>query len=444
MKKWKKFAALGLAGIMVFSLSACGGGSDTQEAAPAPAPAADETDAADEAPAEETDGGAAQEAKEYEPVTLTFWNGFTSTDGEVLQQIVDDFNASNEWNITIEMDVMPWDTFNEKLPAAIAAGDAPDFVLCSSGYYVPYVEAGSFVDVSEFYDLPGVDKNDFDPNVVDLLYYDDLCVGIPMQMVSHYFYWDKDLYAEAGLDPESPPETWEQVIEYAQILTDKSKNQYGFLVPANNNVTAQYAMYAHGGGYMNEEETQALFNSEANLAAFEDLRTLYDYSPKDSDDNTYISGQLAQFINGPWIINGLRENEINFGVAAVPPCEGNDPGAAVIPVGFSIPKTTSEEHKELVYKFVQYWNTEEICTKWTKECGTPAYLISAQKNFADDPLTSALSEPLAYGHIECKIHGVNPIATETLYPALGEIFADADIKETLDKYNDVMQGILDK
>lgn len=444
MKKWKKFAALGLAGIMVFSLSACGGGSDTQEAAPAPAPAADETDAADEAPAEETDGGAAQEAKEYEPVTLTFWNGFTSTDGEVLQQIVDDFNASNEWNITIEMDVMPWDTFNEKLPAAIAAGDAPDFVLCSSGYYVPYVEAGSFVDVSEFYDLPGVDKNDFDPNVVDLLYYDDLCVGIPMQMVSHYFYWDKDLYAEAGLDPESPPETWEQVIEYAQILTDKSKNQYGFDVPVNNNIVAQYCMYAHGGGYMNEEETQALFNSEANLAAFEDLRVLHEYSPKDSDDNTYISGQLAQFVTGPWIINGLRENEINFGVAAVPPCEGNDPGAAVIPVGFSIPKTTSEEHKELVYKFVQYWNTEEICTKWTKECGTPAYLISAQKNFADDPLTSALSEPLAYGHIECKIHGVNPIASETLYPALGEIFADADIKETLDKYNDVMQGILDK
>ena len=51
--------------------------------------------------------GAAAEEKEYEPTTLTFWNGFTSTDGEVLQQIVDDFNETNEWNITIEMDVMP-------------------------------------------------------------------------------------------------------------------------------------------------------------------------------------------------------------------------------------------------------------------------------------------------------------------------------------------------
>ena len=54
------------------------------------------------------------------------------------------------------MDVMPWATFNEKLPAAIAAGNAPDFVLCSSGYYAPYVEAGSFQDVSDFYELPEV------------------------------------------------------------------------------------------------------------------------------------------------------------------------------------------------------------------------------------------------------------------------------------------------
>ena len=88
------------------------------------------------------------------------------------------------------------------LYTSIAAGNAPDFVLCSSGYYAPYVEAGSFQDVSDFYELPEVNADDFDKNVVDLLYYDDLCVGVPMQMVSHYFYWDKDLYEAAGLDPD--------------------------------------------------------------------------------------------------------------------------------------------------------------------------------------------------------------------------------------------------
>ena len=438
MKKWNKLLALGMAFSMTLALTACSGQSaDTSGEAAEPQSAAPSTAASDSADASE-----AGEEKTYEPTTLTFWNVFTSTDGEVLQQIVDDFNASNEWNITIEMDVMPWATFNEKLPAAIAAGNAPDFVLCSSGYYAPYVEAGSFQDVSDFYELPEVNADDFDKNVVDLLYYDDLCVGVPMQMVSHYFYWDKDLYEAAGLDPESPPETFEELVENAKLLTDKSKNQYGFCVPVNNNVTAQYTMYAYGGGYVNEDETEAVFNSEENVKAFETLKTLYECSPKDSDDNTYISGQLAQFINGPWIINGLRENEINYGVKAVPACTGVEQDAAVIPVGFSIPKTTSEEHKELVYKFVNYWNTEEICTKWTKECGTPAYLLSAQANFADDPQTLALSEPLSYGHIECKLNGVNTISTDGLYPAMEEIFAGADIKTTLDKYNEVIQGIL--
>lgn len=438
MKKWNKLLALGMAFSMTLALTACSGQSaDTSGEAAEPQSAAPSTAASDSADASE-----AGEEKTYEPTTLTFWNGFTSTDGEVLQQIVDDFNASNEWNITIEMDVMPWATFNEKLPAAIAAGNAPDFVLCSSGYYAPYVEAGSFQDVSDFYELPEVNADDFDKNVVDLLYYDDLCVGVPMQMVSHYFYWDKDLYEAAGLDPESPPETFEELVENAKLLTDKSKNQYGFCVPVNNNVTAQYTMYAYGGGYVNEDETEAVFNSEENVKAFETLKTLYECSPKDSDDNTYISGQLAQFINGPWIINGLRENEINYGVKALPACTGVEQDAAVIPVGFSIPKTTSEEHKELVYKFVNYWNTEEICTKWTKECGTPAYLLSAQANFADDPQTLALSEPLSYGHIECKLNGVNTISTDGLYPAMEEIFAGADIKTTLDKYNEVIQGIL--
>lgn len=443
MKKWSKFAALGLTFAMVLGTTACGSSSTGAEAGSSAEPQSQEAAVESTGAADSSVADAAEE-KTYEPTTLTFWNGFTSTDGEVLQQIVDDFNATNEWNITIEMDVMPWATFNEKLPAAIAAGNAPDFVLCSSGYYAPYVEAGSFQDVSDFYELPEVNADDFDKNVVDLLYYDDLCVGIPMQMVSHYFYWDKNLYAAAGLDPESPPETFEEIVENAKLLTDKSKNQYGFCVPVNNNVTAQYAMYAYGGGYVNEDETKAEFNSEANVKAFDALKTLYECSPKDTDDNTYISGQLAQFINGPWIINGLRENEINYGVKAVPACVGVEQDAAVIPVGFSVPKTTSDEHKELVYKFVNYWNSEEICTKWTKECGTPAYLISAQANFADDPQTSALSEPLSYGHIECKIHGVNTISTDGLYPAMEEIFAGADIKTTLDKYNDVIQGILDK
>ena len=300
------------------------------------------------------EGGTISGSYKGDPVELSFWNGFTSTDGEVLQDIVDDFNERNDMGITIKMDVMPWDTFNEKLPAAIASGTAPDFVLCSSGYYPAYVREDSFQDIEDFYSYDGVNKDDFEPNIVDMLYYNGKCIGIPMQVVTHYLFWDKDLYEAAGLDAENGPSSWEEIVANAKTLTDKSKNQYGMNVSTTDNVVFQYAMYAYDGRYMNDDESKAELNSENNQQALADLKEMYQYSPKDMDDNTFISGQLGQFINGPWIINGLRDNEINFGVKAVPAADGHDPDAAIIPVGFSIPKTTSDNNKQAVYEFVKF------------------------------------------------------------------------------------------
>lgn len=435
----KKLIALSLCLAMLAGTAAgCSSGGDTASTGGGTASTASETGGEE---------GGGEEGGSAEPTTLTFWNGFTSTDGDVLTEIVDRYNGENDKGITIEMDIMTWDVFNEKLPAAISAGQAPDFVLCSTGYYPSYVNAGSFQDLSDYFDRDGNSRDDFDTAVLEGLTYGDDLIGIPFQVVTHYLFWDKDLFEAAGLDPESPPTNWDEIKEYAGKLTDASKNQFGWLIPTDNNVVAQYTMYAFGGDFTDESGTTATLNSPENVEAFEWMYDVYvnmKASPLDSDDNTYISGQLGMFINGPWIINGLRENEINFGVTAVPMNEGIDPKSSMIPVGFSVPITTSDEHKDLVYDFVEYWNTEDICTEWTERCGTPAYLKSAQANFEDDPLTSVLSVPLEYGAVAMKQTGVTPVASQALYPALEEIFAGADIQQTLDKYNEVEQQVIDQ
>lgn len=435
----KKLIALSLCLAMLAGTAAGCSGGDTASTG-----GGDTASTASETGGEE---GGGEEGGSAEPTTLTFWNGFTSTDGDVLTEIVDRYNGENDKGITIEMDIMTWDVFNEKLPAAISAGQAPDFVLCSTGYYPSYVNAGSFQDLSDYFDRDGNSRDDFDTAVLEGLTYGDDLIGIPFQVVTHYLFWDKDLFEAAGLDPESPPTNWDEIKEYAGKLTDASKNQFGWLIPTDNNVVAQYTMYAFGGDFTDESGTTATLNSPENVEAFEWMYDVYvnmKASPLDSDDNTYISGQLGMFINGPWIINGLRENEINFGVTAVPMNEGIDPKSSMIPVGFSVPITTSDEHKDLVYDFVEYWNTEDICTEWTERCGTPAYLKSAQANFEDDPLTSVLSVPLEYGAVAMKQTGVTPVASQALYPALEEIFAGADIQQTLDKYNEVEQQVIDQ
>ena len=133
-------------------------------------------------------------------------------------------------------------------------------------------------------------------------------------------------------------------------------------------------------------------------------------------------------------------------MTAIPPAtEGQDPAAQLVPVGFSIPKTTSEEHKQAVYDFVSYWNTTEICKKWTLECGRPPYLISAQEDseITGDEITNILSEPLSYAEVIMKYKGTTQAGNDALNPAMEEIAGGADVQSTLEKYNSTVQSILD-
>ena len=62
-------------------------------------------------------------------VTLTFWNGFTSSDGDILREIVDRFNQLHVGEIEIQMDIIPWEVMFQRLPPAIATNTAPSFIL---------------------------------------------------------------------------------------------------------------------------------------------------------------------------------------------------------------------------------------------------------------------------------------------------------------------------
>ena len=66
-------------------------------------------------------GGSSAESDSDKEVTFDFWNGFTASDGEILQEIVNEFNKTNDKNIKIEMDIMTWANLNEKLPTAISS-----------------------------------------------------------------------------------------------------------------------------------------------------------------------------------------------------------------------------------------------------------------------------------------------------------------------------------
>ncbi len=379
MKK-KIISALLCTAMCISLLAGCGGNAQEEQAASSEAQAEQTEKAASEQAEAPTDTAASGEK-----ITLQFWNVFTGSDGDILRQIVDNYNKTNTDNIEIQMDIMPNDQLQQKLPAAIATGTAPDLVLFGVENIAPYVSNDSLEDISDFWDVTGVDKSNILENVLELSHVDGKLYGTPMQYNVSYLYWNKDLFREAGLDPEKAPETLDELAEYAEKLTDPSKNQFGLALPTN--ATYMQFLWANGGDADDPDTNSNLLDSEENLKTLEwlqDLTVNKKVSPNNitgSEADTMLqAGQIAMYMSGPWQINGLREQGIDFGIA---PCAAGSAGA-FSPAGgcsYVIPKGTEEDRRLAAYKFMQYWLTDDILKEWSQKNGFPVW----SKTLMEDP-----------------------------------------------------------
>lgn len=396
----KKLVSVLLSAAMCISLLAGCGGNGAQSSSDGTAGTdANQEEAASDTAKESQNADAATGEK----VTLQFWNVFTGSDGDILREIVDNYNRTNTDNIEIQMDIMPNDQLQQKLPAAIATGTAPDLVLFGVENIAPYVSNDSLVDISDFWDVTGVDKSNILENVLELSYVDGKLYGAPMQYNVSYLYWNKDLFEEAGLDPEKAPATLEELTEYAVKLTKPEKNQYGLALPTS--VTYMQFLWANGGDANDPNTNTNLLNSEENvktLTWLQDLTVNKKVSPGNitgpEADTMLQAGQIAMYMSGPWQINGLREQGINFGIA---PCVAGSAGA-FSPAGgcsYVIPKGTEENHKLAAYKFMQYWLTDDVLKEWSQRNGFPVWskTLLEDPEIQSDEVLSAISKATEIG-----------------------------------------------
>lgn len=381
---------------------------------------------------------------------LTFWNVFTGSDGDVLRSIVDNYNKTNTDNIQINMDIMPNDTLQQKLPAAIATDTAPDFVLFGVENIAPYVANDSLEDISDFWEVSGVEKDNFLENVVDLSYVDGKMYGAPMQYNVSYLYWNKDIFEASGLDPDTPPATLEELAEFAEKCTDTSKNQYGLALPVQ--ATYMQFLWANGGDVDNPETGENLLDSNENLQTLEwlqDLSVNKKVSPVNATgsdcDAMLQAGQVAMYFSGPWQINGLREQGINFGIA---PCPAGTAGA-FSPAGgcsYVIPKGISEEKKQAVYKFMEYWLSDDILKEWSQKNGFPVWSKSLMEDaeIKNDEVLNSISKATEIGRSYNLGYALaSQIDNDVMFPMFEEVLTGAAKPEAaLEKASGALESIL--
>src|SRR5690606_21164468 len=176
---------------------------------------------------EETDGGSPG------PTTITFWNGFTDADRPHVEELVKRFNESQS-DVIVDMTIQPWDVINQTLLPAYAAGEGPTIIGIGAESFAGYVSAGAWAPVDEVYDEGILNPATLPAASIEATTYEGARYGVPMVAAAGMLYYNKSLFEEAGLP--GPPETMQQLAEYATRLTDyregdEANSKYGFLLP---------------------------------------------------------------------------------------------------------------------------------------------------------------------------------------------------------------------
>ncbi len=337
------------------------------------------------------------------PTTITFWHGYTEADGDVLDQIVEDFNASQD-DVEIRTEVRTWDSIDDTLLPALSAGEGPQIVAMPAERMPVYADRGAFVDLTDLYAESDALATLSEP-VVDMVTLGEEQFAVPTGFVPLSVFYNKALFAEAGI--EAFPETWDEWVEVAERLTvdengDGTPEQYGLTVPDHGSFLWP-SLFLSGGGDIVEDGASVVDSSE-NLQTLEYWTAAVrdgKISPTGLDgiaaDELYSAGQAAMHLGGPWLATISEENGIDYGIAAIP-AGPSEQAATAIGVAMGITAEAEDAQIAGAQAFFEYFLSEDVATEWSLASGWPPLRSDIPvEAVSSNPVVAALTEIAATG-----------------------------------------------
>lgn len=223
--------------------------------------------------------------------------------------------------------------FEIKLRLRFSSRQAPDLFHVNSNVAAE-LAALDLLDPAPPSIVQRTETNSLNALVREAARFDGTQYGIVSDGVWTALYYNKDHFREAGLDPERPPETWDELIEVADRLTVRradgtpvraglSLRKSGF--KAGTAEKWMTFLYSAGGQAFSEDGTRALFDSEAGRAALGFYHTVLfdrriDSVEHEGDQQGFGQGRVSMFLREPHVIPWLRDNypDLDYGVAPVP------------------------------------------------------------------------------------------------------------------------------
>ena len=344
--KRMKWMHVALIACLVLALAACGSGKSQSRDQGQPGSSDAASPSASAAPKGKTE--------------LVFWAPFSGPDGPFMKKIVDAYNEQSDRH-QVKFQIQPSGDYYKLLDNAFATKkNMPDLMIMHLDAIPTYVSKNLLQPMDDLAAKAGIQKGDYVDAAVNYATIDGKWWGIPLDIHPLIMYYNKDLFAEAGI--EQPPTNMEEFLDAAKKLTDSSKGQWGYVVPTlwPQQFIFPTLIYQQGADLVDAEGKPNLNSPEA-VKALTFLKSLI-YEHKVSPENVAQDGEVKLFLqgknaiqfNGPWMKDQWDKAGINYGVAPVP-VFFDQPGVFGGSHTFVVPKEQTDAAKlEAIGDFLKY------------------------------------------------------------------------------------------
>lgn len=314
-----------------------------------------------------------------EKVKITYWHIFPEGDAfkEVHDKLIKDFNESQDEVFVEDLGISFFD-FLSKMDTAIPAGTGPDVGFMGLEDSNFRAASGVLADLKPYIEKDGFAMDQFYEAAVKYVSYEEGIYGMPLIWGTRMLVYNKQMFRDAGLDPEKPPKTLEELEEYADKLTklDAKGNieVMGFHPSLGN---ASFMDYLDGrGGELFDENDNPIINNDTVLKTLEwyvDMTNKYGakqaQSLKSSSATTgidpFLAGFVAMEVNVNDFYKKLAESDMDYGLAPIPiPAEGGVRAATGGGFDLEVFDHGDPAKVEAAWKFVSFMTNVENQQYW--------------------------------------------------------------------------------
>lgn len=440
----KKLLTISLVIALAASMTACGQGG-----------AGGTSSAADGASSGGADSSSSASAS-GETVTLSVMDSSDSTQ-ERRKVFHEEFMKAHP-DIKIEYTMLSGDQLTQTLTTAIKSGDAPDLFSLPSGVKLSTaVSEGWYQSMSPYLSQEFIDSFETGALNEGVTTLNGEIYALPeaANIVNSLMFYNKDIFTESGLDPESPPETWSEFLEACRTITEKGAGKYYGIIESGNTPTRneiELRSFANLAGakcnyygvmsvvdgknpFASEAMKEAL-NLYAQLAADGSIHPDSINLDAPSARAMFAQGQAGFLIQGSWCIPTWRaENpDFNFGVMALPvPDGGAKGGNPYIGAQPWIGLSAGCENPEAAASYL----TELFAPDYQSKVVSDGGFVSCIKGVNEEAMTD--STMLDYYNLAMSSGKLcpDPLA---LHPETADVYSN--VKEVTPNLGQIVQGVM--